>query len=82
MSLPGIEIDLLGQTANDFAEAAVVGARAFHHDPFFEFLAPRPLQRARGLGLLCRSYVSELGDSGYYWVPDRQEDGSSAWLPG
>ncbi len=65
MTLSGIEIDLLGQTRKDYDDAGIVGAHAFHHDPFFVFLGPRPVQRARGLSLFCRAYVSVLGDAGY-----------------
>ncbi|HXY45357.1 MAG TPA: GNAT family N-acetyltransferase [Acidimicrobiales bacterium] len=83
MTLTGIEIDLLGQTRKDFGDAGVVGAHAFHHDPFFVFLGPRPIQRARGLSLFCRAYVSVLGEAGYV-LGARQGDGRlvgvAAWV--
>jgi ribosomal protein S18 acetylase RimI-like enzyme len=83
MTVTGIEIDVLGGTAKDFGDAGVVAARAFHHDPFFEFLAPRPIQRARGLALFCRAYVSVLGDAGHVFGA-RQSDGRlvgvAAWI--
>jgi GNAT superfamily N-acetyltransferase len=83
MTLAGIEIDELGHTSKDYSDAGVVGARAFHHDPFFEFLAPRPVQRARGLSLFCRAYVSYLGDAGYTLgarQPDGRLVGVAAWV--
>jgi GNAT superfamily N-acetyltransferase len=79
----GIEVDVLGRTGKDFGDAAVVAARAFHNDPFFEFLAPRPLQRSRGLALFCRGYVSALGDAGYVLGarrPDGRLVGVAAWV--
>jgi GNAT superfamily N-acetyltransferase len=83
MTPPDIQIDLLGHTSKDYGDAGVVGARAFHNDPFFEFLAPRPIQRARGLSLFCRSYVSVLGDAGHVLGarrPDGRLVGVAAWV--
>jgi GNAT superfamily N-acetyltransferase len=83
MSPPEITIGPLGDTRKDFGDAGVVGARAFHNDPFFEFLLPRPLQRARGLSLFCRSYVSVLGDAGHVLGarrPDGRLVGVAAWV--
>jgi len=83
MTPPDIRIALLGSTSKDFADAGVVGARAFHNDPFFEFLAPRPIQRARGLSLFCRSYVSVLGDAGHVLGARRADGrlvGVAAWV--
>jgi ribosomal protein S18 acetylase RimI-like enzyme len=83
MTVSGIEIDQLGTTSNDFDDAGVVAARAFHHDPFFEFLSPRAVQRARGLALFCRSYVSVLGDAGYVLGARRSDGrlvGVAAWV--
>jgi GNAT superfamily N-acetyltransferase len=83
MTPPDIRIGLLGHTGKDFGDAGVVGARAFHNDPFFEFLAPRPMQRARGLSLFCRSYVSVLGDAGHVLGarrPDGRLVGVAAWV--
>jgi GNAT superfamily N-acetyltransferase len=46
---------------HDLREAALVAARAFHDDPFFEFLAPNPVIRARGLALFWRSTIAAAG---------------------
>jgi GNAT superfamily N-acetyltransferase len=45
----------------DLTDAGAVAARAFMWDPFFEFLAPSALVRARGLGLYWRSVAATLG---------------------
>lgn len=83
MTVPGIDIEPLGRSPKEYGDAGIVGARAFQHDPFFEFLAPRPLQRARGLALFCRAYVSVLGSAGYV-LGARQQDrrlvGVAAWV--
>jgi GNAT superfamily N-acetyltransferase len=83
VTLPDVQIGPLGHTGKDFGDAGVVGARAFHNDPFFEFLAPRPIQRARGLSLFCRSYVSVLGDAGHVLGARRRDGrlvGVAAWV--
>lgn len=43
-------------------DAATVATRAFQFDPFFVFLSPHPLVRARGLSLFWRSQIGVLGD--------------------
>jgi len=48
------------QTLN---EAAVLAARGFHDDPFYVYLAPQPLLRARGLAIFMRSHIAVLGDA-------------------
>ncbi len=83
MTVSGTEIDQLGTTSKDFDDAGVVAARAFHHDPFFEYLSPSAIQRARGLALFCRAYVSVLGDAGYVLGarrPDGRLVGVAAWV--
>jgi GNAT superfamily N-acetyltransferase len=68
----------------DLDEASVVAARAFHHDPFFEFLEPHPVRRARGLALFFRATVRALGPAGEI-TGARQADGRlmgvAAWVP-
>jgi GNAT superfamily N-acetyltransferase len=79
----GIQIKPLGRTRKDFDDVGIVGARAFQNDPFFEFLAPKPLQRARGLALFCRAYVNVMGDSGDVLgahQPDGRLVGVAAWI--
>ena len=45
----------------DLDQAAMVAARAFHHDPFFEYLDPRGVTRARGLALFWRASIAAAG---------------------
>ncbi len=83
MTLPGITVNLLGQTRKDYADAGIVGARAFQNDPFFEFMSPQPMVRARGLAIFCRSYVSVMGEAGHILAarrPDGQLLGVAAWV--
>ncbi|MGD0083690.1 MAG: GNAT family N-acetyltransferase [Acidimicrobiales bacterium] len=83
MTSSGIQINPLGHTRKDYADAGIVGARAFHNDPFFEFMSPQPMLRARGLALFCRSYVSVLGDAGHVLAarrPDGRLVGVAAWV--
>jgi GNAT superfamily N-acetyltransferase len=79
-----MELVSLETTGPDLDEAAVVAARAFHHDPFFEFLEPSPLRRARGLALFFRAAVHALGTAGQV-TGARQADGRlmgvAAWVP-
>ena len=55
---PAVELAPLSGRGRDLDEAAMVAARAFHHDPFFEFLDPRGVTRARGLALFWRSTIA------------------------
>jgi GNAT superfamily N-acetyltransferase len=84
MTAAGIEItplDLSNRT--HLNEAATVAVRAFQYDPFFVFLTPNPLLRARGLALFWRSFIgaSGLGSETY---GARQSDGRlvgvAAWV--
>lgn len=80
------EMELVPLAAHgpDLDEAAVVAARAFHHDPFFEFLEPNPVRRTRGLALFFRAAVRALGTDGQI-TGARQADGRlmgvAAWVP-
>ena len=62
----------------------MVAARAFHHDPFFEYLDPNGVTRARGLALFWRSELAALGRdtllSGAR-TSDGRLMGVSAWMP-
>jgi GNAT superfamily N-acetyltransferase len=79
-----VEIAPLSNRGRDLRDSAMVAARAFHHDPFFEYLDPNGVTRARGLALFWRSELAALG-------PDillsgaRTQDGRlmgvSVWLP-
>jgi GNAT superfamily N-acetyltransferase len=79
-----VEIRPLSTRGRDLEEAAMVGARAFYDDPFFEFLEPHPVRRARGLALFIRSVLFAAGQDGKV-TGARQADGRlvgvSAWLP-
>lgn len=83
-SAASAELVPLAATGRDLDEAAAVVARAFHHDPFFEFLEPSPLRRARGLGLFFRAALRALGSVGQI-TGARQADGRlmgvAAWIP-
>jgi GNAT superfamily N-acetyltransferase len=79
-----MELVPLAARGPNLDEAAVVAARAFHHDPFFEFLEPNPVRRARGLALFFRAAVGALGTTGQI-TGARQGDGRlmgvAAWVP-
>ena len=79
-----MELVSLAAKGPNLDEAAVVAARAFHHDPFFEFLEPNPARRARGLALFFRAAVHALGTTGQI-TGARQSDGRlmgvAAWVP-
>jgi GNAT superfamily N-acetyltransferase len=83
---PGIDVDIapLSNRGRELDDAAMVAARAFHHDPFFEYLDPHGITRARGLALFWRSELASLGArtqlSGAR-TPDGRLVGVSAWLP-
>jgi len=49
---------------SDIDDAAVVAARAFQTDPFFEHLAPPSMLRARGLALYMRAALKNAGPKG------------------
>jgi GNAT superfamily N-acetyltransferase len=69
-------------TRNDLNEAAVVSARAFHTDPFFEYLAPPAMLRSRGMNLFMRTMLGNLGPLGVIKVARREDRiaGVAAWV--
>ncbi|MGH9171245.1 MAG: GNAT family N-acetyltransferase [Acidimicrobiales bacterium] len=78
-----VRIDLLGASHTSLSDAGIVAARAFHNDPFFEHLSPRPLQRARGLAIFWRSQLAHLGGSAVVLGaqgPDGRLAGVAAWI--
>lgn len=84
MSSTGFEIGRLDLSDKaQLNDAAAVAMRAFEFDPFFVFLSPRPLLRARGLGLFWRSEIAALGDSGEVYGARRADGrlvGVGAWV--
>lgn len=83
MTPEGITVDRLELDSRTLGEIAAVSARAFHHDPFFAYLSPRPLLRARGLALFCRSVVASLGTAGEVYGARRSDGtllGVAAWI--
>jgi len=64
-------------------DAALVAARAFYTDPFFEYLAPRAMPRARGLTLYCASLLANLGPNARVLTGSRdgRTVGVCAWAP-
>jgi GNAT superfamily N-acetyltransferase len=84
MGLDGITIGAVGTSRLDLDESAVVAARAFYSDPFFEYLEPRPLLRARGVALFFRAAVEALGpERRVLGARDREGRllGVAAWAP-
>lgn len=53
-----VELVPLSGRGRDLDDAAMVAARAFHHDPFFEYLDPKGVTRARALAIFWRSTIA------------------------
>jgi len=70
-----VTIAPLGRSRLELSEAGGVAARAFYDDPFFVFLSPRPLIRARGLGIFWRAVVASIIDTGEV-LAARRHDGT------
>ena len=64
-------------------DAALVAAHAFQNDPFFEFLAPKAVPRARGLALWSNAICSHLAPKGLLLSARRDGRivGVGAWIP-
>ena len=56
----GFIVEPLTNRGKDLDDSTMVAARAFHDDPFFEFLEPHGVRRARGLALFWRSMLASL----------------------
>lgn len=56
-----MRIGRIKATGADLDQAAMVAARAFFHDPFFEYLDPRGITRARGLAIFFRASIAAAG---------------------
>jgi GNAT superfamily N-acetyltransferase len=53
----------------------MVAARAFHDDPFFEFLDPHGVTRARGLAIFWRSTIAAAARNSTMTAARRTSDG-------
>jgi ribosomal protein S18 acetylase RimI-like enzyme len=84
MGPPDVSLVSLSPRGSDLEQLALVSARAFHYDPFFAFLEPREVRRARFLALFSRTAVGGLGDA-VKIAGARQADGRlvgvAAWIP-
>ncbi|MFC0081360.1 GNAT family N-acetyltransferase [Aciditerrimonas ferrireducens] len=72
-----------GARPGDRGQAAAVATRAFHHDPLFEHLEPRALERSRGLGwfwLACLEASGPRARCYGAWQGERLL-GVSVWFP-
>jgi GNAT superfamily N-acetyltransferase len=69
-------------TRREYQEAAVVAARAFHTDPFFEFLTRNAVARSRGLDLYLLAVCRHLGHKGRLLTARRggRIVGVAAWV--
>ncbi|HET9090975.1 MAG TPA: GNAT family N-acetyltransferase [Acidimicrobiales bacterium] len=80
----GFEIGVLDpRDTVQLNDAAAVATRAFQFDPFFVYLSPRPLQRARGLGIFFRSQIAALGGRSEMLAarqPDGRLVGVACWV--
>lgn len=79
-----MEIAPISGRGRDLGDAAMVAARAFHNDPFFEYLDPKGVRRARALALFWRSEIAALGDGAKILGardPEGRLLGVSVWLP-
>ncbi|HEV3213234.1 MAG TPA: GNAT family N-acetyltransferase [Acidimicrobiales bacterium] len=70
-------------TTLESQDAALVAAHAFHTDPFFGYLAPKAVARARGLALWCNAICAHLGPNGLLLTARREGRivGVGAWVP-
>ena len=70
-----IDLSLFVPKGRDLDDAALVAARAFHDDPFFEFLDPHAVTRARGLALFWRATIASAGANAIMTAARRPSDG-------
>lgn len=75
MANPPVTLGPLASSGHDLDEVAVVAARAFHDDPFFSFLDPHAVTRARGLALFWRSTIAAAAPAATVTVARRATDG-------
>jgi GNAT superfamily N-acetyltransferase len=70
-----VELRPLDPRGRDLGDAALVAARAFHDDPFFEFLDPHAVTRARGLALFWRATIASAASRATITAARRPGDG-------
>ena len=56
-----VQLGPVTRKGKELDDAAMVAARAFHNDPFFEYLDPMGVTRARGLSLFWRATIAGAG---------------------
>jgi len=81
MSAADVVVTLIKPDRRQLDDIAVVAARAFQFDPFFEFLMPQSTSRARGLALFTRAFVASQRANGPVFVARRDDRivGAAAW---
>lgn len=70
-----VELSPLTSKGLDLDDAAMVAARAFHDDPFFEYLDPHAVTRARGLALFWRATIAAAARNSILTAARRPDDG-------
>ena len=70
-----VELSPLLPKGRDLEDAALVAARAFHDDPFFEYLDGHAVTRARGLALFWRATIASAHSNSIMTAARRPGDG-------
>ena len=70
-----VELSPLKAKGRDLEDAAMVAARAFHDDPFFEYLDAHGVTRARGLALFWRATIASAARNSILTAARRASDG-------
>ena len=73
--LDEVELSPLVAKGHDLHDAALVAARAFHDDPFFEFLDRHAVTRARGLAIFWRATIAAAAPKAIITAARRPLDG-------
>lgn len=82
MNADDIVITTIKPDRRQLDDISVVAARAFHFDPFFQFLMTQATSRARGLALFTRAFVASQRQRGRVVVARRDDRilGAAAWV--
>lgn len=75
-----VELSPLVPKGRDLEDAAMVAARAFHDDPFFEYLDSHGVTRARGLALFWRATIAAAAANSTMTAARRAGDGRMVGL--